>query len=297
MAATFSILTLLVATLSTQAVADASAERQPKRVYVLHSGMHIYWSHPWKNHAAEVLRDALVKRKVPAEHIVVLDNPFPSASFRNMVPREGVAMFLDSMKPDSDFSQQAYLRLHKALQAHGVGPKDEIVWIGHSAGGQIGLTMAYLSETLERHPKLKDAAQSYRFHTIATLGTPVGGNHVPDKVEVRHHYSPQDKVVRLVCDGAPWILQSLGVGHKIAPCVTPLDDNCRVHCWYGIDHPYWIWEDRVIDCILNEANGARPSPWNTPTAALQPGMHLPQLISRLLAESAGVVVEELPGDQ
>jgi pimeloyl-ACP methyl ester carboxylesterase len=266
----------------------------PRRVYVLHAGVHIYFSHPWKNHAAEVLRDELLRRKVSARDIVVLDNPFPAASWKDLVPKEGVTMFLDAMDPAARFSQEAYLRLHESLTAAGVGADDEIVWIGHSAGGQIGMTLAHLSGALERHPALAKRARPYRFASIVTLGTPVGANHVPEGVQVRHYYSPHDKIVRIVCDAGPWLLPSLGYKRTLCPCTTPPGPNCKVRCWYDVDHPDWIWERRVLDRVFADLDGRCASAWQEPVPTTHAGGMLPQLVARMLESQERICLEELP---
>jgi pimeloyl-ACP methyl ester carboxylesterase len=284
----------LVALLATVALVRADSEPAPRRVYALHSGVHIYLSHPWKNHAAEVLRDELRRRQVPERDLVVLDNPFPEATWRSMFPRDGLIMFLESMTPSSRVAQDAYLRMHKAFQAHDVGPRDEIVWIGHSAGGQMGMTMAQLSADLVKHPALAQAAQQYRFHTIVTLGTPVGCNEVPDDVRVRHYFSPQDKVVRIVCDGGPWLLPSLGYRCNICPATPAPRKNCLTRCWYGVEHPDWIYEQRVLDRVLQDVSGPCPSWWSPPHAAERPGAALAQLLGQMLEEEHCICLEELP---
>src|SRR5262245_44262808 len=158
----------------------------PRRVYALHSGVHIWLAPPNKNHAALVLRDELKRRSVAPRDIIVLECPFPDASWKNMFPREGLTMFLDSMSSSSRVALDAYRRMDKAFQANRGGPRDEIVWSGHSAGGQMGMTMARLSADLAKYPELAKSAKPYRFHTIVTLGTPIGCNDVPDDVRMRH---------------------------------------------------------------------------------------------------------------
>lgn len=266
----------------------------PRRVYALHSGVHIYLSHPEKNHAAEVLAKQLRRRGVPARDIVVLDCPFPDATWKNMFPRDGLIMFLDSMKPDSRVAQDAYRRMDLSLQAHQVAPSDEIVWIGHSAGGQMGLTMAQLSGELAKHPNLAKTARPYRFHTIITLGTPVGCCDVPGAVRVRHYFSPQDKVVRIVCDGGPWVLPRLGYPCTICPTTPAPGQNCLTRCWYNVEHPDWIYEDRVLDRIMQDVKGAGASWWREPRAVERPGAALAQLLGDMLETQLGIAIEELP---
>src|SRR6266849_3479115 len=61
-------------------------EEAKRRVYVLHSGVHTILADPRKNIAAEKLREGLQKRGVAAKDIVVLDNPYPTATLRKMFP-------------------------------------------------------------------------------------------------------------------------------------------------------------------------------------------------------------------
>jgi len=168
------MLRLLAASMLVVIAADVRADPPPRRVYALHSGVHIFLAHPDKNHAAKVLRNELLRRGVAERDLIVLDCPFPDASWKNMVPRDGVMMFLDSMTPSSKVAHDAYQRMHEAFQKHGVGPTDEVVWIGHSAGGQMGMTMVHLAAEWPKHPALAKTAKPYRFHTVVALGTPVG---------------------------------------------------------------------------------------------------------------------------
>ncbi|GEM_PF-7057978 len=270
------------------------ADPPPRRVYALHSGVHILLAHPNKNHAALTLRDELKRRGVAGRDIIVLDCPFPDASWKNMVPREGLTMFLDSMTSSSKVAEDAYRRMDQTFRASGVGPKDEIVWIGHSAGGQMGLTMARLSFDLAKHPELAKTAQPYRFHTIVTLGSPVGCNEVPDDVRVLNYFSPQDKVVRIVCDGGPWVLPKMGYSCTICPCTPAPGKNCLVRCWYDVQHPDWIYEERVLDRVWQDVNGSSPSWWRAPRAAVRPGAALAQLLGQMLETQHGIHIEELP---
>lgn len=270
-------------------------DEAPRRVYALHSGVHIILAPPDKNHAALVLREELKRRGVPVRDIVVLDCPFPDASWRNMFPRDGLTMFLDSMSSKSRVALDAYRRMDQAFQTHGVGPNDEIVWIGHSAGGQMGMTMARLAADLPKHPDLAKTAKPYRFHTIVTLGTPVGCNDVPDDVRVREYFSPQDKVVRIMCDGGPWVLPTMGYQCTICPCSPAPGKYCLTRCWYDVQHPDWIYERRVLDRVWQDINGSHPSWWREPRAAERPGAGLAQLLGQVLESQYRIHVEDLPG--
>jgi hypothetical protein len=269
-------------------------DEAPRRVYALHSGVHILLAPPDKNFAALVLRDELQRRGVPMRDIVVLECPFPDANWKNMFPREGLTMFLDSMSPGSRVAHDAYRRIDKAFRASGVGPTDEIVWIGHSAGGQMGLTMARLSADLTKHPDLAKSAKPYRFHTIITLGTPLGCNDAPDDVRVREYFSPQDKVVRIMCDFGPWVLPKMGHKCVLRPCTPAPGKNCLTRCWYDMQHPDWIVEKRILDAVWQDINGSRTSWWHEPRAAERPSAALAQLLGQMLECRNRIDIQELP---
>jgi pimeloyl-ACP methyl ester carboxylesterase len=280
---------VLLAMISGQCRADP-----PRRVYALHSGVHIFLAHPDKNHAAKTLRNELQRRGVSERDLIVLDCPFPDASWKNVVPRDGVIMFLDSMTPSSNVAHDAYQRMHDAFQKYGVGPNDDVIWIGHSAGGQMGMTMTHLSADIAKFPKLAKTAKPYRFHTIVTLGTPVGNVSVPAGVQVRQYFSPQDPIVRIVCDFGPWILPGWGYRDKICPCTPSPGKNGLVRCWYDITHPDWLYEPRVLDRLWQDVNGSAASFWQTPRAESSAGGALAQLIGRMLEEEYRVHIEEMP---
>jgi hypothetical protein len=283
---------LLTAALLLAACGNANADPAPRRVYVVHSGVHIFFAHPDKNHAALVFRDELRRRDVPDRDIVVLECPYPEASWQNLVPRDGVVMFLEAMSPRSKVSHEAYRRLHRALQSQGVGSKDDIVWIGHSAGGQVGMTMAHLAAHVDKHPELAKNTKPYRFHTIVTLGTPVGCNEVPDGVRVRHYFSPQDKIVRIVCDLGPWILPRLGYSCKIRPCTHAPGKNCLTRLWHGVEHPDWLYERRVFDQMWQDINGKGTAWYREPRAASGPGVALTSLLCLMLEEEQRICIED-----
>jgi hypothetical protein len=110
---------------------DQSAKNsyRSRRVYVLHSGIHTILSNPEKNIAAITLREGLLKRGVEDDNIVVLDNPFPKASWKSMFPIECFKMFAECAMPESRVSLDAYVRFHKAMQAKKVDSSDQVIWL------------------------------------------------------------------------------------------------------------------------------------------------------------------------
>src|SRR2546426_11272638 len=91
--------------------------------------------------------------------------------------------------PTSRPCTETYLHMHYALQAHGVKPSDDLIWVGHSAGGQIGLTMAHLAKNHDKFPELaKKKAPAYHFDMVITLGAPIGAYVLPEDVKLRHYF-------------------------------------------------------------------------------------------------------------
>src|SRR5947207_3323379 len=86
-----------------------NGEKSPRRVYVLHSGLHTILSDPIKNIAALTLKEGLHKRGVAQSDLIVLENPFPDASWKSMLPYDSLTMFLDSVEPGSKMSHDSYL--------------------------------------------------------------------------------------------------------------------------------------------------------------------------------------------
>lgn len=282
------------------AAAQSDADRpQPgksnRRVYVLHSGVHTILADPWKNVAADALKSGLMRRGIPARDIVVLDNPYPTATWRNMFPKECLTMFAASAMPDSKTAQESYIRMHKNLQTHDVKPGDELIWVGHSAGGQMGLTMAYLGKHLDKYPNLVKEAAPYRFDMVIMLGSPVGCNMLTEDIKLRHYYSPEDKVVRYVARYGPLFMKTFGyrVGCAIMPPSLNPEDRIRVFC--GIEHPYWDIDSRVLDRIVAETNPSHRPLWQSPILAPGLEMALMRVLTQALTDRYQVSFEDPPG--
>jgi len=272
----------------------AVKEENKRRVYVLHSGVHTILSDPRKNIAAEKLKAGLEKRGVSAKDIVVLDNPYPTANWRKMFPFELVTIFGNSALPDSKVAQDSYQRMHKALVAQGVKPGDDLVWIGHSAGGQMGLTMAYLGKNLEKYTDLANETAAYHFDMVILLGTPVGANMLPPEVKLRHYYSPQDRIVRLTARYGPLVLRTFGARVGISIFPPNLDDNDKVRIFRGVEHNNWDVEARVLDRIVAETNDLCCPLWHSPVLA--PGLEggLLRLMCTALDQNCKIAFEDPP---
>jgi hypothetical protein len=268
--------------------------KKDRRVYVMHSGVHTILANPNKNIAASSLKEGLLQRGVAARDIVVLENPYPTATWRNMFPVECLTMFAESAMPESRVAQDGYLRLHKALQAQGVTRDDHLVWIGHSAGGQMGLTMAHLARNLDKHPDLLKATMPYQFDMIILLGSPIAANLLAPEIKLRHYFSPQDRVVRYAVKYSPALIWAFGYRMAITAIPPNLDLNDKVRVFRGVEHPYWDVDSRVLDRILAETKSSYQPPWCS--AVLNPGldMALMRLVSTAIEDRFLITFEEAP---
>lgn len=273
-----------------------SPERGPRRVFVLHSGLHTIFSDPEPNLVSLAIQKLLEKHGVAERDIIVLGNPYPVASWKNMFPRESMGIFLNSMLPGSKVSQEAYLRLHRALTEAKVRADDRLVWIGHSAGGQMGLTMAHLSHWLTRYPELARAASSYRFEMVVTLGAPLGSNPLPDDVKLRHYFSPQDRVVRWACLYGTFALGCLGHSvqlSEVPPHAVPDKsggDHCIIRLFQGVEHPCWD-EERVVSRILDEFSDKDKPCSRLQSLSIGMGPSLSRLLCRALEDECQISLE------
>lgn len=263
---------------------------QGRRVFVLHSGMHILLAPKDKNQAVRVLRQQLLERGIAEADIVGLDCPFPTASWSDVVPREGLLLYLDSADPASRRAQEAYVRLHKTLQDHQVTKADDLVWIGHSAGGQMGMTMAHLAHNLAKYPYLAQQTQAYHFDTVITLGAAVGSNPVPKEVKLRHYYSDGDTMIHLLTKHGNLVAESVNSKVCFGPCCD-LSDNCKVRVFAGIEHGYWPSQGNVVDCILSEWQPRCPA-WRRANAEIGQGLGLAQLLANTLEAEMKISIEE-----
>lgn len=276
------------------ASAEPEAVLKCRRVYVLHSGLHTLLSTSSRNIAAENLREGLLKRGVAESNLVVMDNPFPAATWTSVFPKSALTMYFEFVDPSTKMSQESYLRMHKALQAQGVGRNDDVVWIGHSAGGQVGLTMANLAANLWKYPDLVKDTVPYRFDMVITLGAPLGSDNLPPSIKLRHYYSGEDKVVRWASKVGGGVGLTLGYKTKLTKMPARIGDNCKVRCFCEVDHPSWDVDQRVLDRILGEAtNDYRPL-WYSTLCTTRPGYSLSQLMCQALDAECHVSVEDPP---
>lgn len=264
-----------------------------RRVYVLHSGVHLVISNPNKNAAAEQLRLGLAERGVAERDLIVLESPFPKASWKQLFPREALRIFLDSTDPASDVAQQAYLRLDRVLKERGVSATDDIVWIGHSAGGQMGMTLAYLAGHLKEYPDLARRTRPYHFARIVTLGTPVGADRVPDDVPLCHYHSPADSAVSLICRHGDLLARQLGYGVSFRPCGT-FRTTATVRVFVGVGHRQWYRNAHVLDALAREGRADICPDWRRCGADSPAGIGLACLLAEAVQERTHVSLEDPP---
>lgn len=262
-----------------------------RRVFVLHAGMHIIFAPADKNHAPRKMKETLKKRGIPESDIIALDSPFPTATWSDVVPREGLLIYLGSGDPASRVSHENYERLHKVLQERKVTRDDHIVWIGHSAGGQMGMTLAHLAHNLHKYPDLAKKTQPYCFEMVITLGSAVGSNPVPTDVKLRHYHSSADTMIASLSKHGDLVASSVGIPFPFRP-FHDLRANATVRIFQGIEHPSWYMEPRVLDCIQREFDpNARPAWQQTPTDVHR-GVGLAQLLAKSLESECRLCLEE-----
>ena len=263
----------------------AEAPAKKRRVFVLHAGMHVILAPDDKNHAPRKLKATLIERGIDARDIVALESPFPTATLSNMIPREGLMIYIGSVDPASRVSHDAYIRMHKALQAQGVTADDDLVWIGHSAGGQIGMSLARLAHNLVKYPDLAKKAQAYRFAAVITLGSAVGSNPVPADVKLRHYYSAGDSMIYFLAKNGNIVAAGINSKVVLKPIWEP-GQNCTVRIFPGIEHPTWYMNEAVIDRIICEFDTNHCPAWRRKHADTGVGASLGRMIAARL--DAGV---------
>lgn len=273
--------------------ANANAPIAKRRVFVLHSGLHTVLSDPHPNFATENIRDVLIEDGIKARDIVLIRNPFPLATLKNLFPRDSLTMFLESTLPNTRTSHDAYVRLHRALVQQEVSLRDELVWIGHSAGGQMGMTMAHLADAIAKYPQLAKEAKSYRFDMVVTLGTPVGSNLVPPDVKLRHYFSPEDRVVRLASIYGTFALRALGQKIRLLEFPPDLRGDSVVRIFQEVEHPYWD-EARIVRRVLREFQPPTRPLWQSPALVTSFGQGLSCLLTRVMEEEYRVALEDPP---
>jgi hypothetical protein len=211
--------------------------RAKRRIYVLHSGM----NDP-QNQAALSLRRGLLARGVPLQDILVMDTPYPSLTESLSSAARNLRLYQDSTHPDSRMVQGTRRQLEGRLLSANVHPNDELVWVGHSAGGQLGLTIA---GSLPQH-------SPFKLDSVITLGTPVATNYAPLDTKVRQYVSPGDGVLVGV-NQMPAGIGPNGEALTAEAFSTVLDSNDRVRFFSNIGHSEWHTHPAVLDRILRES--------------------------------------------
>lgn len=224
----------------------ASSPLAKRRVYVLHSGM----SAP-QNEAANSLKQGLMKRGVPERDIAVLANTYPERDYlqaaRDNQQEANSVIYRASTDPNSAVAKDVFQRYTAALKRLDVKPGDEITWVGHSAGGQMGMTLSNMAKAEKQFP----------MDTLITLGSPIHRNaRVPQEIKVRNYLSQQDEWVNLKSE--EWLSRQIGVPIT----VTALhDNNDKLRLFSNIPHSQWYKDDRVLDRIITESDPTHKPDW------------------------------------
>lgn len=211
--------------------APKTAEKPPRTVYVLHSGMR-----DPGNEAANGMKKALVDRGVAENDVLLMPPVYHQWGYTLRGVPQNLRVYRESANPESEISKEAYSHFADLLCENGVMPEDRVVWVGHSAGGQMGLTVS----------KLAADQNFYPIDSVFTLGTPVSSNVAPKEVKIRHMTSVEDTI------------QHGRIGGYVGkPLPENLDSNDRVVYFKGIGHLDWTRDSdpAVMDRVVQETNG------------------------------------------
>lgn len=222
----------------------AVAEAPPTTFYALHSGL----NDP-DNSAANRLQQELLSQGVAKEQVIVMDNPYtaftPAISDTNLFywrfaagyssnVYNNVSLYYDSASPESEVVQAQAQQLKTRLAEKGIRPQDKVVWIGHSAGGQMGLTLAHL---MSQQPD-----EAFRIDRVVTLGSPIHENHAPQQTEIISFVSNDDLV-----------LQASSQWRNIHSTPPNLDNNDKVVNLDDVGHAGYYANSAALEQVLTEA--------------------------------------------
>jgi pimeloyl-ACP methyl ester carboxylesterase len=222
-------------------VASAPPVASHRQVYVLHSGM----NDP-DNTAAISLRQGLLARGVRPEDIIVMPARFPGFGASVTGMQENWNRYRAATDPNSTFCQQTYQDLQQELLRRNIRPTDSLTWIGHSAGGQVGLSVCNTAQQ----------SGPFRFRQVITLGTPTAANPAPPEVQVRQYISPSDGVLVAT--------NQMGMDGVTAEAyASRLDSNDRVRVFNSVTHGQWHSDPAVLDRIIAETQPERLPPPRT----------------------------------
>ncbi|MBY0402401.1 MAG: alpha/beta hydrolase [Cyanobacteria bacterium] len=239
-------------------VADRKAEPKPRQIYVLHSGMR-----DPGNFAAESIKAGLIKRGVPEKDIILMPAIYPDMTVSTGAGvKDNLRIFKDSSDPKSKVSDTAFEALQARLKEAGVTPQDKLHWVGHSAGGQMGLTMAGRLEEYRQKNKDNPKIPGLSFDSVTTFGSPIATNTAPAAVRIRHYTSPDD------------LIQNGSIGGMVGkPVPENLDANDRVVSFNKIGHLDWYkdTDPAVFDRLLRDTRGEQIPAWAYYSMSLSSG--------------------------
>ena len=192
----------------------------PLKLFILHGGM----ADP-NNDSTNNIARYIMNSGFPQSQVVVLPNPYPNIKpaldnlqgvFQN-IKSDGLGDFLkstirltkenvkinwdtyrDSSELDSQVTQTAYKHLLAVLkQKEQEFPQRKLMiqWVGLSAGGQMGLTLAK-KLTDDASTDVMVLKQDMQLQTITTLGSPIIENQAPKEIKIISCVSQQDEIWR-----------------------------------------------------------------------------------------------------
>jgi pimeloyl-ACP methyl ester carboxylesterase len=182
---------------------------------------------------------------------------YPAWGRGGIDPRENISIFRSSSDPRSDVSRTAFENYTCLMTGAGVQPGDNIVWVGHSAGGQMGLTMSHLADRNNQFP----------ISTVITMGSPIATNHAPSGVRVLNFTSPEDRI------------QHGAIGRQVGQPFAPnRDNNDRAVLFHRVGHTDWYRDSdpAVLDQVV--ALSTPPAPARVERPFLGP-QFLPNLVA------------------
>ncbi len=226
--------------------------QSPKTYYVLHSGM----NDP-ENEAALNIRKTLVERGIKPESIIVLDNVYPQDNWSRS---EGRRIYNESLNVNSNDPKHVLNRqtaqFSRKARERGIRREDNVVGIGHSAGGVMLDGMAFKLENDPNAPADID--------TVLSLGSPIRTKHSPERVCNVYCHSNGDVALSLAAHSMGTTRTPVnGEGRSLLDQndrevvftgpEKKLDDGTTVPT--GPSHSDMHSDPRVLRTVLNQMDG------------------------------------------
>jgi pimeloyl-ACP methyl ester carboxylesterase len=182
---------------------DTANQKGTQRVFVIHSGVS-----DDTNWAAKAIKNNLIQLGVQDSNIIILDNPYPDLTELNDFSlTKAKDLFVDGLKRNMNHllsgespETPILFKLIKTLYLYQTSSDDgsyvvdhqyqqmadkmnergldkaDVVWVGYSAGGQMGLSVAKKID--------QDLEQQRKITTVITMGTPIRKNPTPSNFKI-----------------------------------------------------------------------------------------------------------------